>query len=220
MPVDPGPARWQLPSPQRGAPDLVALGGDLEPSTLVAAYRGGLFPMPAGDGEIGWWSPRRRGVLPLDGLRISRSLRRSVRRFEIRVDSAFAQVVAGCADPRRDGGWIDEEIAEAYVRLHELGWAHSVETWLDGELVGGLYGIAIAGLFAGESMFSRSTDASKVALVALVDLLVDQHAAHRVLDTQWRTDHLETLGVVEIDRAQYFDRLAHALTLPLPQAFV
>ncbi len=219
MPIDPGPTRWQLPSPEPGAPDLVALGGDLEPATLVAAYRGGLFPMPTGDGPIGWWSPRLRGVLPLDAVRISKSLRRSVRRFEVRLDSAFDEVVAGCADPRRDGGWIDEEIADAYGRLHELGWAHSVETWLDGELVGGLYGIAIAGLFAGESMFSRVTDASKVALVALVDLLDDEYADRRVLDTQWRTDHLETLGVIEIDRGQYLDRLAEALTAPLPAAF-
>lgn len=206
-----------MPAP--GAPDAIAVGGDLEPATLLAAYRGGLFPMPTELGEVGWWSPQQRGVLPLDGLRITKSLRRSVRRYEIRVDTAFDAVVAGCADPGRDGSWIDPSIAGAYGRLHELGWAHSIETWHAGELVGGLYGIAIAGLFAGESMFSRATDASKVALVGLVELLTDEYAGSRVLDTQWRTDHLASLGVVEIPRARYFERLAQALTLPLPAAF-
>ncbi len=158
-------------------------------------------------------------MLPLDQLRPSRSLRASVRRYEVRVDTAFADVVAGCADPARDGGWIDDDIRAAYQRLHELGWAHSVETWHGGELVGGLYGIAIGGLFAGESMYSRSRDASKVALVHLVGLLGDEYADQRVLDTQWRTEHLATLGVVEISRAEYLNRLTRALTLPLPAPF-
>ncbi len=219
MPLDPGPTRWRLPTPPPGAPDLIAYGGDLQPSTLIAAYRGGLFPMPADGGGIGWWSPQRRGVLPLDGLRISSSLRRSVRRYDVRVDTAFDDVVAGCADPGRDGGWIDEDIAAAYGLLHQLGWAHSVEAWHHGELVGGLYGIAIGGLFAGESMFSRATDASKVALVALVELLTDPDADRRLLDTQWQTDHLATLGVIEIPRTDYLERLAEALTVPLPAAF-
>ena len=218
MPIDPGPSRWRLPVPAPGSGDLVALGADLEPSTVIGAYRAGLFPMPV-DGELGWWSPVRRGVLPLDGLRVSRSLRRSVRRYEVRVDTAFDEVVAACAAPRRDGAWIDTDIAAAYGRLHRMGWAHSVESWRDGELVGGLYGLAVDGLFAGESMFSRATDASKVALVHLVELLTDEHAGRRVLDVQWRTDHLATLGVVEIGRSDYFARLADALTLPLPAAF-
>jgi leucyl/phenylalanyl-tRNA--protein transferase len=218
MPIDPGPTPWRLPSPGPDSGDLIALGGDLEPATVLGAYRAGLFPMPV-EGEVGWFSPVDRGVLPLDGLRVSRSLRRSVRRFEVRVDTAFDAVVAGCAAPGRDGGWIDDSIASAYQRLHELGWAHSVEAWLGGELVGGLYGLAINGLFAGESMFSRVTDASKVALVHLVDLLSDEYAGARVLDTQWQTDHLESLGVVEIDRAEYFRRLGSALELPLPAAF-
>jgi leucyl/phenylalanyl-tRNA---protein transferase len=218
MPIDPGPTPWRLPSPGPDAGDLIALGGDLEPATVLGAYRAGLFPMPV-EGEIGWFSPVDRGVLPLDGLRVSRSLRRSVRRFEVTVDTAFDAVVAGCAAPVRDGGWIDDSIAAAYGRLHRLGWAHSVETWLDGELVGGLYGLAINGLFAGESMFSRATDASKVALVHLVDLLNDEYADRRVLDTQWQTDHLESLGVVEIDRDEYFARLGAALALPLPTVF-
>lgn len=215
VPIDPGPTPWVLPTPDPQAGDLIALGADLEPATLLGAYRAGLFPMPV-EGEIGWWSPARRGVLPIRGLKVSRSLRRSVRRFEVRVDTAFRAVVAGCADPARDGSWIDVPMAEAYERLHALGWAHSVETWLDGELVGGLYGVAIGGLFAGESMFSRVTDASKVALVQLVDLLDDEYAERRVLDTQWRTPHLGTLGVIEIPRERYFAALRGALTVPLP----
>jgi len=140
-----------------------------------------------------------------------------VRRYELRVDSAFEDVIAGCADPRRDGGWIDADIVLAYCRLHDLGWAHSVETWLDGELVGGLYGLAIGGLFAGESMFSRRRDASKVALVNLVELLRDGH--DRLIDTQWLTPHLTSLGVTEIDRADYLGRLPRLLETPLPDCW-
>ncbi|HET8560307.1 MAG TPA: leucyl/phenylalanyl-tRNA--protein transferase [Marmoricola sp.] len=221
MPLEPPPTPWSFPRPDRTDGDLVAYGADLEPGTLLAAYRAGLFPMRADRREpaMGWWSPLDRGVLPLDGLRVTRSLRQSCRRFEIRVDTAFAEVVAGCADPRRDSGWIDDDIASAYCRLHRLGWAHSVEAWYDGELAGGLYGVAIGGLFAGESMFTRVRDASKVALVGLVGLLRDDHADRRLLDTQWRTPHLASLGVVEIARAEYFRRLGEALALPLPAAF-
>lgn len=221
MPIDPGPTPWRLPTPTPRDDDLVASGGDLEPSTLLAAYRHGLFPMPAelDSEQIGWWSPVHRGVLPLDGLRVSRSLRASVRRFEVRVDTAFADVVAACADPSREARWINGAIVRGYTRLHELGWAHSVETWRDGELVGGLYGVAIGGLFAGESMFSRATDASKVALVHLVDLLRDEYADRRLLDAQWQTPHLASLGVVEIPREVYLRRLAVAVELPLPDAF-
>lgn len=216
-PREPAPSRWDFRNPARVSSDLIAVGADLAPGTLLAAYRSGLFPMGA-DGlqGMGWWSPQHRGVLPLDGLRVTRSLRKSVRHFEVRVDSAFAEVVAGCADPSREGGWIDADIAAAYGELHDLGWAHSVETWRDGVLVGGLYGIAIGGLFAGESMFSRATDASKVALVALVDLLADEHASRRLIDTQWSTPHLASLGVVEVPRRTYLDRLAGALAVPLP----
>jgi leucyl/phenylalanyl-tRNA--protein transferase len=221
VPIDPGPTRWRLPTPGRRDGDLVAGGGDLEPSTLLAAYRHGLFPMPAelDSEEICWWSPVRRGILPLDGLRVSRSLRASVRRYEVRVDTAFDAVVEACADPGRDARWINAAVVRGYTRLHELGWAHSVETWQDGRLVGGLYGVAIGGLFAGESMFSRATDASKVALVHLVDLLTDEHAGRRLLDTQWQTPHLASLGVVEIPRPEYLRRLEVALALPLPRAF-
>lgn len=221
MPIDPGPTRWVLPTPPADASDLVGIGADLEPATVLAAYRAGLFPMPVDDGaHLGWWSPVDRGVLPLDGLRITRSLAKSVRRYDVRVNTAFEEVITACGDPdRNDGVWIDDDITNAYVLLHELGWAHSVETWYDGELVGGLYGLAIGGLFAGESMFTRARDASKVALVHLVELLTDEHADRRVLDTQWQTDHLATLGVVEIPRGEYLRRLQVALTLPLPSAF-
>lgn len=221
MPIDPGPTRWRLPTPTRGDGDLIARGGDLEASTVLAAYRRGLFPMPVelDSPEICWWSPVRRGVLPLDGLKVSRSLRASARHFEVRVNTACREVIEACADPARDSRWINQAVVDAYTRLHDLGWVHSVETWRDGDLVGGLYGVAIGGLFAGESMFSHATDASKVALVHLVDLLRDDHADRRLLDTQWLTPHLGSLGVVEIPRRQYLQRLEVALGLPVPEAF-
>jgi leucyl/phenylalanyl-tRNA--protein transferase len=197
------------------------MGADLAPGTLLAAYRRGIFPMPE-DGvrePMHWYSPVRRGIVPLDGLMVSRSLRRSVRDFEVRVDTAFDEVVASCADPSREAGWITRGVAAAYGELHRLGWAHSVETWQDGELVGGLYGVAIGGLFAGESMFHRVRDASKVALVGLVELLSDEHAEHRLLDVQWVTPHLATLGAVHVPRTTYLDLLERALGLPLPTAW-
>ena len=203
----------------------MAFGADLAPGTVLAAYRHGLFPMAVdgpgvhGRPELAWWSPELRGVLRVHGLRVTRSMRQSARRFELRVDTAFAEVVTGCADPARPGGWIDEAIVAAYTALHELGWAHSVEAWRDGRLVGGLYGVAVGGLFAGESMFSRARDASKVALMGLVEMLDDDHAADRLLDTQWQTPHLASLGVQEIPRRDYLERLEQALGLPLPAAF-
>ena len=231
QPVEPPPSRWQmrLRHAEPGQ-DLVGVGADLEPGTVLAAYRAGLFPMgvgPGGGDPLGWWSPDPRGVLLPGHLRVSRSLRRSCRRFEVRVDTAFADVVAGCADPARDGGWISPAIAEAYLLLHQLGWAHSIETWRGGELVGGLYGLAVGGLFAGESMFHRETDASKAALVALADLVFagGQRAepgqpadADRLIDVQWATDHLASLGVVEIPRSDYLRRLRRALRLPPPSS--
>jgi leucyl/phenylalanyl-tRNA--protein transferase len=220
VPEEPPPSRWSFPDPSRFDPDddLVAIGADLEPGTLLAAYRRGLFPMPSGapaDPPY-WFCPVDRGILPLEGLVVSRSLRRSCRRFEVSVDTAFRDVIDACADPARPGGWIDGPIRAAYVRLHELGWAHSVEVWREGRLVGGLYGVAIGGLFAGESMFHRETDASKAALVALVGILRDEYADDRVLDVQWRTPHLATLGVVETPRAAYLGRLPDVLLLPSP----
>lgn len=221
MPTEPQPTGWEFPdSLHEIDDDVVGMGADLGPSTLLAAYRHGLFPMPGNPGmPMLWWSPDPRGILPLDGLKVSRSLRASVRRMEVRVDTAFDEVISACADPSRDSGWIDEEIIDAYTELHELGWAHSVETWQDDRLVGGLYGIAIGGLFAGESMFHRVTDASKVALVGLVDLLRDEYADRRLLDVQWSTPHLASMGVVEVPRSTYLDLLQDALELPLPRAF-
>ncbi len=222
-PVEPSTSPWLFDDPTAGDPDddLVAIGADLEPGTILAAYRRGLFPMPLGGRRdpVGWWSPVRRGVLPLDGLTVSRSLRRSCRDFEIRIDTSFGEVLEACADPRRPQGWIDARITEAYLRLHELGWAHSVEAWRDGRLEGGLYGLAIGGLFAGESMFHRARDASKVALVGLVEALSDGRAADRLIDVQWETPHLATLGVREIDRAAYVRSLAGLLEVGLPEAF-
>jgi len=175
--------------------------------------------MPEGDGELAWWSPDPRGIIPLDGLHVSRSLRRSLRRFDVTVDTAFDRVIAGCAN-RGEGDWIDDDIVAAYMRLHRLGWAHSVEVWALGRLAGGVYGVAIGGLFAGESMFHRERDASKVALAALVELLRAGGAVERRLfDVQWLTPHLASLGAVEIPREAYLARLADALELPLPPAF-
>nr|WP_277628190.1 leucyl/phenylalanyl-tRNA--protein transferase [Arsenicicoccus dermatophilus] len=206
--------------------DLVGYGADLSPGTVLAAYRVGLFPMGLGEGggpPLGWWSPDPRGVLELDALRVSRSLRRSCRTFEVRVDTAFEEVVAACGDPSREGAWITSDIRRGYAELHRLGWAHSVETWRDGELVGGLYGIAVGGLFAGESMFHRVTDASKAALVALVDLLAQDLAdvrtggGDRLVDVQWATGHLASLGVTTLSREDYLGRLPRLLATPLPE---
>jgi leucyl/phenylalanyl-tRNA--protein transferase len=211
--IEPAPSGWSLPSP--GDPidgEVAGIGADLEPGTLLAAYRTGLFPMRLrAGGALAWWSPDPRGVIPLDGLRVSRSLRASCRRFEIRVDTAFETVMRGCADPRRPHGWIDEAFVEAYVALHRLGWAHSVEVWRDDELVGGLYGVAIAGLFAAESKFHRARDASKVALVALVDIL--RVGGATLLDVQWTTPHLASLGAIDVARDEYLARLGAAIAV-------
>jgi leucyl/phenylalanyl-tRNA---protein transferase len=216
--IEPPPSPWELP-PASSADDrgVVGVGADLEPGTLLAAYRSGLFPMPVDGGVLAWWSPDPRGIIPLDGLRVSRSLRQAVRRFEVTVDQDFPAVIAACADPTRPHGWINGDIVRAYTRLHELGWAHSVECWGGGDLVGGLYGVAVGGLFAGESMFHHRPDASKVALVHLVELL--GHGDGRLLDVQWTTPHLVSLGAVDIDRDEYLTRLGTALDAPLPEAF-
>jgi len=223
VPIEPPPSAWTFADPATydDSEDLVAIGADLEPGTLLAAYRRGLFPMPSGTpgDPMYWFCPVRRGVLPLDGLRVSRSLRRAARDFEIRVDTAFEEVLDACADPGRDAGWIDADIRAAYLRLHRLGWAHSVEAWRDGRLAGGLYGVAIGGLFAGESMFHRERDASKVALVGLVDLLCESDPTDRLLDVQWATPHLVTLGVVEVPRIHYLQVLARALAVQTALAF-
>lgn len=213
-PIEPPATRYLFPDAGvAGLDDMVALGADLAPGTVLSAYRAGMFPMPTLSGELGWWSPLRRGVLPLDGLRVSRSLRRSVDRYSVTIDRSFREVVEACADPSRPHGWITKEIIEAYEVLHDLGWAHSVETRdHDGTLVGGLYGVAIVGLFAGESMFQRSVDASKVALVALVEHI--RSSSMTLLDVQWATDHLQSMGAIEIGRDEYITRLRAALDSP------
>jgi leucyl/phenylalanyl-tRNA--protein transferase len=195
----------------------VAVGGDLEPGTLLAAYRSGLFPMPMGRRRIGWFSPDPRAVLPARAMHVSRSLQRSVGRFEVTVDARFEEVVRACGDPARPHGWITEDIVRAYVRLHDLGWAHSVEAWQDGRLAGGVYGVSIGSFFAGESMFHRVTDASKVVLVHLCRIMAEVPSP--LIDVQWSTPHLASLGVVEVDRAEYLDLLAAATSGPLPPAF-
>jgi leucyl/phenylalanyl-tRNA---protein transferase len=200
--------------------DLIGISRDFDADLALTAYASGVFPMPAPGGLMGWYSPLRRGVLPLDGLRVSRSLRKMLRRYEIRTDTAFDAVLAGCADRRRPNGWIDNRIRRVYRQLHRRGIVHSVEAWTsDGDLAGGLYGVSVGGLFAGESMFHRpdiGRDASKVALVALVERLRSAGPADRLLDVQWVTPHLASLGVVEISRAEYLDRLAAALRRPPP----
>ena len=225
MPTEPPATGWVFPDLAElptghgpdGADDLVGMGADLEPGTLLAAYRQGLFPMPDDrSGGLLWWSPVQRGVLPLDGLRVSRSLRQAVRRMEVRVDTAFDEVIRACGDPGRDGRWIDERIQAAYTRLHDLGWAHSVEAWVDGELVGGLYGVAVGGLFAGESMFHRVTDASKAAVVATAGYVFADGDPRRLIDVQWATDHLRSLGVVTVSRRDYLRLLEDAVALAPP----
>ncbi len=219
MPAPIPGSRWDFDPGRWPRDDVVAVGADLAPGTLVEAYRSGAFPMPLDDvSAMVWWSPLRRGVLEPQRLHVSRSLRQSCARYQVSIDTAFDEVVDACGDPRRAGGWITEEIRDAYQALHDLGWAHSVEArTADGELVGGLYGVAIGGLFAGESMFHRQRDASKVALVALVDLLLDGHAGQRLIDVQWCTPHLAGLGAQEVSRDAYLVRLARLVDLPLPE---
>ena len=183
----------------------------IPPRTLLAAYRQGFFPM-AIDGEIRWFSPRERGIIPLDGFHAPRRLRRVLRqgRFEVVVDRTFEEVVAACASrPGSDGTWIDAEIAASYAALHRAGFAHSVETWRQGELVGGLYGVTLRGAFFGESKFHRVTDASKIALAWLVERL--RARGYALLDVQWVTPHLARLGAVAVRRARYRALLAAAM---------
>ena len=184
---------------------LLAAGGDLTPARLLTAYKQGIFPWYQDGQPILWWSPDPRAVLWPNDFKISRSLRRSLtkRAFEFRVDTAFRAVVEGCAEPRRYGGgtWITDEMAAAYNELHRLGWAHSFETWRRGELVGGMYGVGIGRAFFGESMFSRVSDASKVALARAIDFL--RARGTEILDCQVASAHTQSLGAVEIPRPQF-----------------
>lgn len=217
-PVVPAPTTWRLADALAHADpdvDLVGLGADLEPATLLGAYAIGLFPMDLPEaGQLGWWAPAERGVLYPDDLHISRSLARSSHRFTITVDRAFAKVVAGCAAPGREGGWITPEFATAYEKLHRLGWAHSIEVWSAAGLAGGLYGVAIGGLFAGESMFHRQTDASKLAVAGLVDIVAS--APGGLIDVQWQTPHLATLGTTTLTREAYAAALPTLSAAPGP----
>ncbi len=214
MPVEPPPCAWDFPdvATAGGTDEIVAIGADLEPGTLLAAYRRGLFPMYAGR-SLAWWSPDPRGIIPVDGFVLHTSLRRAIRGFDITVDTAFVDVMHGCADPSRPNGWIDSSFINAYTRLHRLGWAHSVEVWRDGVLAGGLYGVRIGRFFAGESMFHRVTDASKVACWAAVEL--SRLDGVLLFDVQWTTPHLRTLGAVDVGRNEYLQLLASARMEPV-----
>jgi leucyl/phenylalanyl-tRNA---protein transferase len=213
-----GPCRFRFPDPRvADAGGLLASGGDLEPATLLAAYRHGVFPWPMDGIDLLWWSPDPRAILPPDGIHVSRSLARTLRsrRFRVTIDAVFDDVLTACAQPRasHDDTWITPAIRGAYGHLHRLGWAHSVEVWADGALAGGLYGVAIGALFAAESMFHRVNDASKVALVAL-----GQHARAvgvRVVDVQMPTPHLTSMGAMTIPREQYLREIAVAVTRPV-----
>lgn len=211
------------------------MGASLDPAMVLEAYRRGLFPMPLPDRHarsrrairprtaprpgwwspsVGWWSPNPRGILPPGRFHLSRSLRRSMGRFNYSVDQAFADVVIGCADPTRPRGWIDDAMLDLYLKLHELGFAHSVEVWRPGEtvLAGGLFGVEIGGLFAAESMFYRCTDASKAAVAYLVSALAAR-GTDGLLDIQWLTPHLTSLGAESVSRQRYLELLGEALEL-------
>lgn len=206
------------PVERASAEGLLAVGGDLRVERLLEAYRHGIFPWYNDDQPILWWSPDPRAVLFPEKLHISRSLKRTLRLggFTVTLDASFRDVMQGCAGPRPqypDGGtWITAEMMDAYVRLHELGYAHSVEAWRDGQLVGGLYGVALGGIFFGESMFTLVPDASKVALVSLVRQLQDWN--FRIFDCQQPSPHVKMLGAEDISRLDFLDHLAEALTLP------
>ena len=203
--------RFFLDPERADAEGLVAIGGDLHPSRLLDAYRRGVFPWFDEDSPILWWSPDPRAIFEMDGLHVSRRLARTVRseRFTVTFDRAFGEVIRGCADRPNDGVWITADMIDAYTRLHELGHAHSIEVWHEGRLAGGLYGVAIGGLFAGESMFTRVRDASKVALVHLMEHL--RPRGFQLFDVQFLNEHTASLGAVEIPRREYLARLRKAI---------
>jgi leucyl/phenylalanyl-tRNA--protein transferase len=206
---------WDFPSPgQMPKDDLVSLGADLKPETLIDSYRHGIFPMHIqieNKREIGWWSPQQRGILPLNKINISSSLKKSMKKYFVTFDQDFDSVIDGCGDDKRPKGWINKDIKTAYKKLFELGYVHSVEVWnKKDELVGGLYGVEVNGLFAGESMFHTQTDASKTALVYLVEKL-SQAGGERIFDVQWQTPHLKSMGVVKISRSKYSSLLPEVM---------
>ena len=209
VPVSP----WQFPDPRRADDHgLIGAGGDFEPPTVLTAYRHGIFPWPHPESEFVWFSPNPRAILPLDGIRISRRLGRTIRsgRFQVTVDAAFDVVMSECSMERPEGTWITDALRAGYGELHRLGWAHSFEVWdRDGSLVGGLYGVSIGTMFGAESMFHRVPDASKVAMVSLV-----QHARAigiELIDVQVLTAHTERMGAVEIPRDDYLSRVNAAV---------
>lgn len=216
--VFPGPDTW----PE--SDDIMMTWGDFTPDIVLAGYRSGLFFMARPDwptGLVEWWSPLERGVLPLARFKVSRSLRKSNHRYRVTLDQAFSKVLHRCADPSRPGGWMSQGIIDLYVNLHHRGLAHSIETWTrDGQLAGGLFGVAVGGLFVGESMFHDPVigrDASKVALWHLVEWLRSQpEAQHRIVDVQWATPHLQSLGAITIPRADYLARLPAVVALSHP----
>ena len=212
----PTESRWNFPAPTEWPidDDVVAIGADLSPDTLLFAYARGMFPMYLDKKSrmLGWWSPVERGIVPLDAMRVTRSLKKSAKKFHCTVDTAFTEVMRACSTAHTDGNWITQEFIDSYSQLHAMGNAHSVEVWnSNNELVGGLYGVRINGFFAGESMFHRERDASKVALSYLVDLMCLDGMA--LLDTQWNTEHLSTLGCITVPREEYLALLAVAVAL-------
>lgn len=210
-----------FPPPSEAGPDgLLITGGSLAPAWMMEAYKSGIFPMPLHYEHrrtLAWFSPDPRGILELDAFHVSRRLARRLRRGEFRltINAAFSQVVEACSAPRPHdtGCWLTLAMQNAYQTLHQLGTAHSVEVWSDGKLAGGVFGIAIGGLFAGESMFSRRTDGSKAALAFLVNHLRQRGFA--LLDVQWTNEHTRSLGAVDISRDEYLRRLASAISLPV-----
>ena len=211
QPLEPEPTNVRFPDPRRIRGDIVAVGADFRPGTLLLAYRSGIFPWPQSEDVVGWFSPDPRALLPLDKLDWSRSLRRTLKKhgWRISVDEAFGDTMVACATERPEGTWITPAVLGGYARLHELGWAHSLEVWEGRELVGGIYGIAIGASFAGESMFHRRTDASKVAFASLAERL--RSGGYTLFDAQVMTPHLASLGVVPVRRRVYLDMLARAV---------
>ncbi|MDX1509730.1 MAG: leucyl/phenylalanyl-tRNA--protein transferase [Nitriliruptorales bacterium] len=210
------PSSWAFPSADQADEDgIVGIGADLDPRTLVTAYQRGIFPWPHGWPSLPWFSPDPRAVIRPETLHVSRSLQRTLRRsgWHTTCDAAFRHVIAGCASARHDGTWITPAMVDAYTRLHELGWAHSIEVWDDEQLVGGLYGVQVGAVFTGESMFSRSRDASKVAMCDLLDRFAE--AGGHVLDAQLMTEHLASMGAVPVPRQQWLAELAELVHRPV-----
>lgn len=215
MPTPLDASVWDFPAPeQMPKDDLVTLGADLKPETLIDSYKHGIFPMHLqieNKREIGWWSPQQRGILPLDKINISSSLKKSMKKYFVTFDQDFDAVIEGCGDDKRPKGWINKDIKIAYKKLFDLGYVHSVEVWnKKDELVGGLYGVEVNGLFAGESMFHKETDASKTAMVYLVNQLKEA-GGERIFDVQWQTPHLKSMGVIKISRAKYISLLPEVM---------